>query len=212
MTGRAAAPYLCPYCRAACDGGTSGCPNCGAPRDRPGGLRASDADRDQTISMLTDHFQAGRLTTEEFDERSGRALRARTQEDLAALLADLPPDRAPVTDPVVGADSVRWRLPGRIPRISVVAIVIVIALVVSGGHNHHSLIGLVPVVAVLLLVLGRRARAGHLLGEDGRRRDDRDFRRDERDFRRDDRDLRRDERDFRRDDRDFRRDRRRLRH
>jgi hypothetical protein len=190
MTGRTAAPYLCPYCRAACDGGTPACPNCGAPRDRPGGLRASDADRDQTISVLTDHFQAGRLTTGEFDERSGRALRARTQEDLATLLTDLPPDRAPVTDPVIGAGSVRWRLPGRIPRVSVVAIVIVIALVVSAGHNHHSLIGLVPVVAVLLLVLARRARPSHRLGEGDRRRDDRDLRRDDRDLRRDRRQLR----------------------
>jgi hypothetical protein len=195
-----ATPYLCSYCRAACDGGTPACPNCGAPLNRPGGLRASDADRDQTISKLTDHFQAGRLTTEEFDERSGRALRARTRADLAALLADLPPDpppdRAPVTDPVTGAGSVRRRLPGGLSRIWVV-IVIVIALVVSGDHNHHSLVGLVPAVAVLLFVLARRARPGRRLGEGGGRWLDRDLRRDDRDLRRDRRQLRRDEKEWR---------------
>jgi hypothetical protein len=193
VTGR----VQCSYCRAACDRGASTCPDCGAPLNRPDGLRASDADRDQTISQLTDHFQAGRLTTEEFDERSGRALRARTREDLAALLADLPPDRAPVTDPVVGAGGVRRRLPAGISRIWVVVVGLVVAVAVGGGHNHHSLIGLVPAAAVLALVLGRRARAGRRLGEGGRPWVDRELRRDDRDLRRDRRQLRRDDREWR---------------
>ena len=43
-----------------------------------GEMRASDADRDLALAELSEHFQTGRLTQEEFDERSGRALRART--------------------------------------------------------------------------------------------------------------------------------------
>jgi len=31
-----------------------------------GGIRVSDADRDQAIAELSEHFQAGRLTQEEF--------------------------------------------------------------------------------------------------------------------------------------------------
>jgi hypothetical protein len=133
---------------------------------------------------------------EEFDERSGRALRARSQGELTALLADLLADRAPVTDPVTRGGGVRSRLAGRISRIWVVLIVIVIALVVSGGHNHHSLLGLVPAGAVLLFVLRRRASAGRRLGEGDQRRIERDLRRDGPDLRRYRRRLRRDDREW----------------
>jgi Domain of unknown function (DUF1707) len=40
-----------------------------------GSLRVSDADRDRAIAELSEHYQAGRLTTEEFEDRTGRALR-----------------------------------------------------------------------------------------------------------------------------------------
>ena len=67
-----------------------------------GGIRVSDADRDQAIAELSEHFQAGRLTQEEFEERSGRALQARTGDDLAALFTDLPGrDTVPVPRPAV---------------------------------------------------------------------------------------------------------------
>ena len=56
-------------------------------------LRASDADREQVAVSLRDHAVAGRLTTEEFDARAGRAFAARTLGDLDALLGDLPRDR-----------------------------------------------------------------------------------------------------------------------
>ena len=42
----------------------------------------------QNIVALT-----GRLTTEELEDRTGRALRARTAADLAALFTDLPRPR-----------------------------------------------------------------------------------------------------------------------
>lgn len=58
-------------------------------------IRASDADRDQVLAQLSIHYQAGRLTTDEFDERSSQALAARTMGDLAGLLTDLPAVAAP---------------------------------------------------------------------------------------------------------------------
>jgi Domain of unknown function (DUF1707) len=64
-----------------------------------GDLRVSDADRDRAISDLTEHFQAGRLTADEFDERSSQALQSRTGTQLSALFADLPPGRAAITSP-----------------------------------------------------------------------------------------------------------------
>src|SRR5919204_3596119 len=61
-----------------------------------GHLRVSDAERDRAISDLSEHFQAGRLTMEEFEERSGQALHAKTYADLALLFHDLPRIRRPV--------------------------------------------------------------------------------------------------------------------
>ena len=56
----------------------------------PGHIRVSDADRDRALSELSVAFQAGRITADEFDQRSGQALAARTGKELTALLADLP--------------------------------------------------------------------------------------------------------------------------
>jgi Domain of unknown function (DUF1707) len=60
-----------------------------------GDLRVSDADRDRALSELSEAFQAGRITADEFDQRSGQVLRARTGKELTAPLADLPLDHPP---------------------------------------------------------------------------------------------------------------------
>jgi hypothetical protein len=54
------------------------------------GLRASHADRDRVVDVLTGAAGDGRLTAEELDERVEAALTARTMGELAALTADLP--------------------------------------------------------------------------------------------------------------------------
>jgi Domain of unknown function (DUF1707) len=65
-----------------------------ASTDYPAGdLRVSDADRDRALSELSEAFQAGRITADEFDQRSEQALGARIGKELTALLADLPRDR-----------------------------------------------------------------------------------------------------------------------
>lgn len=74
---------------------TGGVPDAGGYPS--GDMRVSDAERDHVVSELSAAFQAGRLSTEEFSERSGEALGACTGKELAALLADLPPGRAPAT-------------------------------------------------------------------------------------------------------------------
>jgi hypothetical protein len=61
----------------------------------PGDFRVSDAERDQALSELSKAFQVGRITADEFDQRSAHVLSARTGKELTAPLADLPPDRAP---------------------------------------------------------------------------------------------------------------------
>lgn len=52
--------------------------------------RIGDVERDAAIAALGEHYAAGRITKEEYDERSGFALRARTALDLKPLFADLP--------------------------------------------------------------------------------------------------------------------------
>jgi hypothetical protein len=61
--------------------------------DDHGGLpaiRASDAEREHSISVLREAVVQGRLTLEEFSERVGAAQSARTDRDLTALTSDLP--------------------------------------------------------------------------------------------------------------------------
>lgn len=53
-------------------------------------IRASDADRDRTASLLREHLAAGRLSPDEFSERLERAFAAKTIGEIDALLADLP--------------------------------------------------------------------------------------------------------------------------
>lgn len=55
-----------------------------------GELRIGTAERERAAADLGEHLAAGRLTTEEFDERIQRAYQARTASDLAPLFADLP--------------------------------------------------------------------------------------------------------------------------
>jgi uncharacterized protein DUF1707 len=54
------------------------------------GLRASDADRERLVDELEQHAIDGRLTTDEFDERTGQAYAAKTIGELEALRQDLP--------------------------------------------------------------------------------------------------------------------------
>ena len=62
------------------------------PPGGPGALteRVADADRDRTVTQLRENVVEGRLTLDEFSERVGTALRARTRGDLIAVMADLP--------------------------------------------------------------------------------------------------------------------------
>jgi hypothetical protein len=134
-----------------------------------GSLRVSDADRDRAIAELSEHYQAGRLTTEEFEDRSGRALQARTTADLADLFTDLPRRQAPMTGATATstapASPTRAR-PARVPVAPVTILAVVAVLALLSGHLFH--IAWVPVVAIIvvrLLAGGRDRRDRH--GPDG---------------------------------------------
>jgi Domain of unknown function (DUF1707) len=53
-------------------------------------VRASDAEREQTVALLQRSFADGRLTLAELEERAGAAYAAQTRAQLRDLTADLP--------------------------------------------------------------------------------------------------------------------------
>ncbi|HEY6787878.1 MAG TPA: DUF1707 domain-containing protein [Trebonia sp.] len=143
----------------------------------PGDIRVSDADRDAAIAELSEHFQAGRLTQEEFGERSGLALRARTGNDLSELFTDLPPIGAAAqppgaTQPPGASPAPPWapepvspRAVGPRPhspaRAVLVAVIVVLALSGLSGALHYqqgSSGWLVPVIVLLVILRVIRAR------------------------------------------------------
>jgi hypothetical protein len=107
------------------------------------GIRASDEDRGRIAAALGEHYAAGRLTLEEFQERLDKAYAATTQGELDRLMADLPgtdlsrlPQRCapgPVQVPAGGSVQA-WRAAWRFwLAIGVVAFVIWLLGGASGG-------------------------------------------------------------------------------
>lgn len=129
-------------------------------------MRASDADRDRVLAELSQHYQAGRLTADELDERNGRALSARTMGDLEPLLSDLPSLHEPRPFGPAPAAMTRGGGLRRVPPAAligpalVVAGVIALLITVLGHGTGHVVFAPVVIVLVLARVLGggRRRR------------------------------------------------------
>ncbi|HET9974745.1 MAG TPA: DUF1707 domain-containing protein [Streptosporangiaceae bacterium] len=148
---------------------------------QPSGLRVSDSDRDRAIAELSEHFQAGRITTDELEERTGRALRARTASDLAELFTDLPrkpaptggpaPRMTPGTAPALPPASAP---PARSGGVPVIPLVVVAFLVLGGFISGHSIVAALVPVLIVLFVIRRIVDGGHHEHRDrARRRGDR---------------------------------------
>jgi len=102
------------------------------PARDAGAERVSDADRDNAVTLLREHVVVGRLTLDEFSERVGVALRARTRDDIAGAMTDLPTlavaaeeatrrrSRRRFVAVMSGSQAKgRWRLSGRTTAIAV---------------------------------------------------------------------------------------------
>ena len=77
--------------------------------DPDASLRVSDAERDETLRILGDHASVGRLTLDELEERSSRALAAKTRGELATLTGDLPQEAGQGRPaPTTARKPVRW--------------------------------------------------------------------------------------------------------
>ena len=100
-------------------------------------IRASDADREHATARLREHYAAGRLTSDELDERISAALNATTYGELRQLMADLP-EPAPAAPgatqrPYPAAPP--WMVRRRGPRfLPVMLLALLAALLFPGGH------------------------------------------------------------------------------
>ena len=142
--------------------------NAAAKDHQPSGLRVSDSDRDRAIAELSEHFQAGRITADELEERTGRALRARTAGDLAELFTDLPRKPAPMGGPVprvtpgaAPALPPASAPPARSGGIPVIPLVVVAVLVLGGFISGHSIVAALVPVLIVLFVIRRIVDGGH---------------------------------------------------
>jgi len=98
-------------------------------------LRIGDRDREAALTALGEHYVAGRLTKEEYDERADVALTARTASALWPLFADLPrptgtrPGPAPTGSTVVPVRSRPvWSIGTRMVPLLVLLVAIALVL------------------------------------------------------------------------------------
>ena len=109
-------------------------------------LRLSDAEREAAVNALGEHYAAGRLTKDEYDERSTAAYSAKTASTLRPLFVDLPGPHpfaaAPRTMPRAGAawPGATWSIPAGATRPPVA----------PGRRTGNRL----PVLPLLLVLVG----------------------------------------------------------
>lgn len=76
--------------------------------DTPG-TRIGDKERETALHSLTSHLQAGRLTPQEYQERSLQVQQARFAQDIVPIFRDLPGD-VPLTSGGYGTSPTRRRV------------------------------------------------------------------------------------------------------
>ena len=125
-------------------------------RVAPDDMRISDVERTEVINQLCRHFGDGRLDQAELDERTAKAMAAKTRRELAPLLADLPPlDQPAVQGPPPPPMHHRPGFP--------LVLAVLIAVIVAASWPAHVLFFHVPwllIALVVFLVLRRRRSWG----------------------------------------------------
>ncbi len=128
------------------------------------GQRIGAAERDEAVEALRTHLEAGRLTPEEYEDRSVSASGARTEGDLVPLFADLPDPRpAPVAARTVSARATGAGLPALSDgaRERIMAVIPLVALVMFFVTRTWLWFLAIPIAAALLYGNDRKGRKGH---------------------------------------------------
>ena len=126
-----------------------------------GRLRASRADREQVIDTLKAAFVQDRMNKDEFDERVGQALAARTYAELAALTGDIPAGLAAALPRGPGQGMARLR-ESKTAKVAVYATMVaglVMISAIGGTRNPLLVLGTVVLLSPCWLL----ALAGLLL-------------------------------------------------
>ncbi len=69
-----------------------------APQPDPSRLRIGDAERTSALDALGEHLSSGRLSLDEYGDRSAQVTQARTVAELRILFDDLPPPHPALPD------------------------------------------------------------------------------------------------------------------
>jgi len=108
--------------------------------DRP--IRASDHERESVVDVLRDAYTEGRLTLDEFEERTSAAYASKTWADLRELTGDLP------VEPLLGVD-----LPQRQPNPALAAPQMVPSVPQPrNGGRDRPLGRLLPIIFVWIMI------------------------------------------------------------
>jgi hypothetical protein len=124
-------------------------------------LRAADRDRDEVAEILREQYAQGRLTMEEYDERSTAASSAKTMGELRALTVDLPAAEEP--GPVRPAGPA-WSQ-GRMRWIAVAGAVAAVAVLVGAAFAGRYLLAFPTWLIILIIV--RHAHGGRRIPRAG---------------------------------------------
>jgi len=130
-------------------------------------MRVSDAERQAVADRLAVHYADGRLDQAEFDERTGRAMSAKTRADLDGLFDDLPeppgtlgtgPSGAPGVPGCSGTDAMKGRHRHRHPLLAMALVVIV---AISLAHTIWLAASWVWIGLIAVIVLAATGHLGH---------------------------------------------------
>lgn len=116
------------------------------PRDR--NLRAADADRDAVAGTLREQHLAGRIDTDELQERIDRCYAAKTYADLDALVDDLPAEEQSTPERTVRRG---------IPRVALLPVLPLLIAALAFSHGRVLWLA-VPLAFFFLSGPLRRAR------------------------------------------------------
>jgi Domain of unknown function (DUF1707) len=123
--------------------------------------RVGNAERDAAVTLLEEHWHAGRLDPAEHELRITRARAAVTQADLDVLFTDLPvPSPATVSTGEVTVQGAGGFLENKRDTIIALTPFAALALFFLAGHNWMWFL-MVPVMGILMYGPGGGRHAGY---------------------------------------------------
>ena len=121
-----------------------------------GGQRIGATEREAAVRALQAHYQAARLTPEEYEDRSVRASRAMTWGEIVPLFVDLPEPRpAAVSAALAAATPVPTAQQGLVPlsdraRETIMSLTPLVALILFFVTRSWLWFLAIPIVGILL--------------------------------------------------------------